>query len=117
MVVKHLMKGVEFMVKNIRVLLLLEQDQDFIRFFINNENGEYMDIDLNSNNQSNLRLLYQNLIRLTLEHKLDLNLEIQEHYNNYLFKEIAIEFIKDLQFEIDKVRLDTTIEDMKLILK
>lgn len=114
---KHLMKGEEFMVKNIRVLLLLEKNQDFIRFFINDEIGEYMDIDLNSNNQSNLRLLYQKLIKLTLQHKLDLNLEIQEHYNNYLFKEIAIEFIKDLQSEIDKVRLDTTIENLKLILK
>lgn len=109
--VKHLMKEEEYMDKIIKVMLLEEGGIDYIRFFLDDENIE--NINLNSNEQNTLRNIYKKMISMSIDSKLSLQLEYQVGYNKILFKEIADEFIKDLNGELEKIHNDTTLPDLQ----
>lgn len=106
----HLMKGEGFMDKVLEVLLLEEGYVDCLRIYFGDE--EFDDINLNSNDQSGLRIIYKKLIKLSLENKVSLNLKYQEGYNKNLFKEIADEFIRDLNTELKKISDDITLKSL-----
>lgn len=97
--------------KNIRVLLLEEEGVDYIRFFLDAD--ENVNINLNNNDQSSLRDIYKKMIAMSINNKLKLNLEYQEGYGKLLFKEIAEEFIRDLNIELDRIHNDTTISSLQ----
>lgn len=106
-----LMKGEGYMDKNIKVELLEENSIDYLRIYFGDE--EFEDINLNSNDQSGLRSIYKKLIKLTLENNLTLELEYQEGYSKVLFKEIASEFLSDLNKELSKISSDQTLKNLE----
>lgn len=106
-----LTKGEGYMDKNIKVQLLEESSIDYLRIFFGDE--EFEDINLNSNDQSGLRSIYKKLIKLSLENNLTLELEYQEGYSKVLFKEIAYEFLSDLNKELIKISSDETLKNLE----
>lgn len=100
----HLMKGEEYMGKDIQVILLEEDGVDYIRFLLSETETE--NINLNSNIQTSLRDVYKKMIVMSMTDKLVLKLEYQEGYSKILFKEIAVEFINDLNKELDAIYSD-----------
>ena len=100
------------MAKEIPVILLEDGDKDYLRLYVDESNE--LDIDLNSHDQTYLREIYKKLILLSLNEKVILNLEYDKGYNKSLFKEIAFEFIKSLNHELERIHEDVTLQSLEV---
>jgi len=76
------------------------EDKNYLVFNIDDEE---LNIDLNSNSQSNLRELFFKIIKKLFVDKVVFKLEIQEGYNESLYIDIAEDYIKKLNNEIENV--------------
>lgn len=76
------------------------EDKNYLVFNIDDEE---LNIDLNSNSQSNLRDLFFKIIKKLFVDKVVFKLEIQEGYNESLYIDIAEDYIKKLNNEIENV--------------
>lgn len=76
------------------------ENKNYLIFFVDNDE---LKIDLNSSEQSALRDLFYKIINKLFEHKVNFNLEIHDGYSEMLYIDIAKDYIKKLNDEIDKV--------------
>lgn len=68
-----------------------------------NIDGKQLNIDLNSDEQSNLRNLFYEIIKKLFTEKVEFVLQVQEDYKENLYVDIAKDYIKKLNDEIEKV--------------
>lgn len=68
-----------------------------------NIDGKQLNIDLNSDEQSNLRNLFYEIIKKLFTEKVEFVLQVQEDYKENLYVDIAEDYIKKLNDEIEKV--------------
>lgn len=68
-----------------------------------NIDGKQLNIDLNSEEQSNLRNLFYEIIKKLFTEKVEFELQVQEDYKEVLYIDIAKDYIKKLNDEIEKV--------------
>lgn len=92
-----------------KVELKKVEDKNYLVF---NIDGEELEIDLNSNSQSNLRDLFYKIINKLFVDKVVFKLEKQEGYNESLYIEIAEDYVKKLNNEIENV-YNNMPEDLK----
>ncbi len=82
-----------------KVKLIKENDDDILRFFLNKE----FDINLNSNDQSSIKNLFHEIIKIALDDDLKFNLDTSEHEQD-LFYDVAQDYINKLNNEIQTIR-------------
>lgn len=63
-----------------------------------------VDIDLNSEEQDSLRTLFNKVLNVVVKEEVTFKLTISENYNNVLFKEIAVEYIEQLNTKVKLIR-------------
>lgn len=68
-----------------------------------NIDGKQLNIDLNSDEQSNLRNLFYEIIKKLFTEKVEFVLQVQEDYKENLYVDIAEDYIEKLNDEIEKV--------------
>lgn len=85
----------------INVVLIENEGKNLLRFDIIDNS---INIDLNSEEQESLRTLFNRLLNVAVNEEITLKLKISEGYNNVLFKEIAVEYIEQLNTEIKLIR-------------
>lgn len=68
-----------------------------------NIDGKQLNIYLNSDEQSNLRNLFYEIIKKLFTEKVEFVLQVQEDYKENLYVDIAEDYIKKLNDEIEKV--------------
>lgn len=95
---------------NKTVFLTEKNGKDVLEFYITPTNS--MDIDLNEKDQTSLRKLFYEIIQQIFVEEFNFELSIDDNYNKNLFKEVAVEYIKQLNSEINKI-----IEDIPSELK
>lgn len=87
---------------NIKVTLLEKDGEDVLSFLFDEEEGI---IELNSDSfQEQMKKVFSNLLKLTLENDVLLDFVVCEGYTRGLYKEVCEEYIKDLQEELDKIK-------------
>lgn len=74
-----------------------------INYLVFNIDAEELNIDLNSSSQSNLRDLFYKIINKLFVEKIVFILEKQEGYSESLYIDIAEDYIKKLNNEIENV--------------
>lgn len=72
-------------------------------YLVFNIDAEELNIDLNSSSQSNLRDLFYKIINKLFVEKIVFKLEKQEGYSESLYIDIAEDYIKKLNNEIENV--------------
>lgn len=72
-------------------------------YLVFNIDGKQLNIDLNSDEQSNLRNLFYEIIKKLFTEKVEFVLQVQEDYKENLYVDIAEDYIKKLNDEIEKV--------------
>ena len=72
-------------------------------YLVFNIDAEELNIDLNSSSQSNLRDLFYKIINKLFVEKIVFTLEKQEGYSESLYIDIAEDYIKKLNNEIENV--------------
>lgn len=72
-------------------------------YLVFNIDGKQLNIDLNSDEQSNLRNLFYEIIKKLFTEKVEFVLQVQEDYKENLYVDIAEVYIKKLNDEIEKV--------------
>lgn len=72
-------------------------------YLVFNIDGKQLNIDLNSEEQSNLRNLFYEIIKKLFTEKVEFELQVQEDYKEVLYIDIAKDYIKKLNDEIEKV--------------
>lgn len=72
-------------------------------YLVFNIDDEELSIDLNSNSQSNLRDLFYKILKKLFVEKMVFTLEKQEGYSESLYIDIAEDYIKKLNNEIENV--------------
>lgn len=85
-----------------RVVLMEKNGKDIMEFNINSNTID--EIDLNSTDQTNLRNLFYKIINQVLIEDFEFLLEIEKNYKKNLYIEIATEYIKQLNVELDKIK-------------
>lgn len=85
-----------------RVVLMEKNGKDIMEFNINSNTID--EIDLNSTDQTNLRNLFYKIINQVLIEDFEFFLEIEQNYKKNLYIEIATEYIKQLNVELDKIK-------------
>lgn len=99
--------------KEIDVLLTVIGDSDVLIFNLDTEAPDKYVIDLNdSAGQVKIKEVFSKLLEMLLDEKLTLRLRIDEGYSKGLYKDVCLEYIKELNTEIDQV-----IESVKNALK
>ncbi len=86
--------------KNIEMILEERDNNDILSITIKNK--EYI-INLNSEDQTQLRTFFTAIIENLFEHKINIELKINEAYKNMMFIEIAQEYVKCLNEEIENI--------------
>ena len=87
---------------NKKVILMEKNGKDIMEFNINSNTID--EIDLNSKDQTNLRNLFYKIINQVLIEDFEFLLEIEQNYKKNLYIEIATEYIKQLNVELDKIK-------------
>lgn len=82
------------------VELKKKDEKNYLAF---NIDGKQLNIDLNSEEQSNLRNLFYEIIKKLFTKKVEFELQVQEDYKEVLYIDIAKDYIKKLNDEIEKV--------------
>ena len=85
----------------INVVLVESEGKNLLRFEIMDIS---VDIDLNSEEQDSLRTLFNKVLNVVVKEEVTFKLTISENYNNVLFKEIAAEYIEQLNTEVKLIR-------------
>ena len=85
-----------------RVKKKKKNGKDIMEFNINSNTID--EIDLNSTDQTNLRNLFYKIINQVLIEDFEFLLEIEQNYKKNLYIEIATEYIKQLNVELDKIK-------------
>jgi len=85
----------------INVILVESEGRNLLRFEIMDIS---VDIDLNSEEQDSLRTLFNKVLNVVVKEEVTFKLTISENYNNVLFKEIAAEYIEQLNTEVKLIR-------------
>lgn len=85
-----------------KVVLMEKNGKDIMEFNINSNTID--EIDLNSTDQTNLRNLFYKIINQVLIEDFEFLLEIEQNYKKNLYIEIATEYIKQLNVELDKIK-------------
>lgn len=85
----------------INVVLIENEGKNLLRFDMKDDS---INIDLNSEEQESLRNLFNKLLNVAVNEEITLKLKISEGYTNVLFKEIAEEYIGQLNAEIKSIR-------------
>lgn len=94
--------------KTINVILTLEDDEDILRFTIDED--LCLDIQLNSDTcQAEIKSVFSALIPLLVENDISLKFEPDKAYSKELYIDVCREYIKDLEREINNCKL--TIRD------
>lgn len=83
------------------VNLVQKEEKHFLEFNIPEHT---LSIDLNSEEQDSLRVLFNRILNIVVNKNIILELVINEDYNNILFKEIANEYIDSLNTELGLIR-------------
>lgn len=86
--------------KNIEMILEERDNNDILSITIKHK--EYI-INLNSEDQTQLRTFFTAIIENLFEHKINIELKINEAYKNMMFIEIAQEYVKCLNEEIENI--------------
>ena len=88
------------------------EDNDILGFMF--ADGESK-VNLNSERcQAELKKVFSKLIKLSLEKDVTLSLVIDEAFSRNLYKDVCSEYIKDLQNELDQIRVKIRKEMPKL---
>ena len=85
----------------INVVLVESEGKNLLRFEIMDIS---VDIDLNSEEQDSLRTLFNKVLNVVVKEEVTFKLTISENYNNVLFKEIAVEYIEQLNTKVKLIR-------------
>lgn len=83
------------------VKLLKENDKDILRFYFDKQ----YDIDLNSEDQSSIKELFYEIIKLSFENEIILKFNGDEHEQD-LFYDVAVDYVEKLNNEIKQIRND-----------
>lgn len=83
--------------------ITLKEDGGLDVLVFSNIGGEEISINLNSKDQSNLRLLFYKIIEEELENPFKFKLVVEEQYKKNLYIEIAEEYVKQLNGELSKI--------------
>lgn len=86
--------------KNIEMILEERENNDILSITIKNK--EYV-INLNSEDQTQLRTFFTAIIEDLFNHKIVVELKINEAYKNMMFIEVAQEYVKCLNEEIENI--------------
>lgn len=95
--------------ENKKVILKEKNSKDILEFEVGN--GETLDIDINSTDQSNLRNLFYKIIQECLKEPFSFQLSIEDGYNKSLYIDVSQEYIKQLNIELNKI-LDEVPEEL-----
>ena len=85
-----------------KVKLFEEENNSYLEFNINNTCK--MKINLNSDDQTDLRNLFYSIIEQATKEDFNFELEVLEGYNKTLYKEISEEYIRQLNQELLKIK-------------
>lgn len=86
--------------RTIKVKLRKEGDSDILEFCL----SPNQTINLNQDNQEAIKSIFCTLISILKDTDVVLELETEKNFDSDLMKEVAADYIKDLNIEIDNVR-------------
>lgn len=86
--------------REIKVKLRKEGDADVLEFCLSPSRT----LDLNQDNQEAIKSMFCALISILKDSDVALKLEVEKGFDSDLMKEVAADYIKDLNVEIDNVR-------------
>ena len=94
-----------------KIVKLKEKDGfDVLEFNINDT--ETLEININSNDQSNLRKLFYQIITESMKSEFGLELKVEDGYKKQLYIDVATEYVKQLNTELKKI-IEEIPEDLK----
>ena len=94
------MKGAKYMEN--KIVTLKETDGlDILEFDIND--GTVLTININSNDQKDLRKLFYQVIKEAMKAEFQFELKVEDGYKKQLYIEVSTEYIKQLNAELSKI--------------
>lgn len=89
----------------IEVLLTTRADADVLQFQLDEEHPETYSVNLNStSSQNELKQVFSKLLELLMEEDIVLELSVADGYKKGLYKDVCVEYIKDLNHELIQVK-------------
>ena len=89
----------------VNVKLSTLNNDDVLIFYLEDEAQQQYFVNLNdSNNQSEMKIVFTKLLELLLDYDIVLNLVFDDNYNKGLYKDVCTEYINDLNREIKQVK-------------
>lgn len=90
----------------IEVKLTESEGADVLVFGLDKEKPEEYQVNLNSTgSQNELKRVFSKLLDMLLQDDISLELVVAEDYRRVLYKEVCKEYIKDLNREMDQVKI------------
>lgn len=89
----------------IKVKLHKDNDVDLLEFNLGAGKNHKLNISL-EDNQSDIKNMFCDLVEMLEESSIELELDVKEGYDNRLLEEVAAEYIKDLNKELENVRAE-----------
>ena len=91
--------------KTICVRLKTVDQSDVLTFDLDEENPEKYVVNLNdANSQNSLKQVFVKLLNILIDSDIELSLEIDENYKKGLYKDVCIEYINELNKELEDVK-------------
>ncbi len=91
--------------KQIKVKLRKDNDLDLLEFSLGAGKNHKLNINL-EDNQSDIKAMFCDLVEMLEENSIELELDVMEGYDNKLLEEVSVEYIKDLNKELENVRAE-----------
>ena len=91
--------------KQINVKLYKDNGVDLLEFNISADNNHKLNMNL-EDNQSDIKSMFCDLVEILENSSIELKLNVIEGYDNKLLEEVSVEYIKDLNKELENVRAE-----------
>lgn len=92
-------------VKQVKVELYKDDDVDLLEFGLGTGKSHKLNINL-EDNQSDIKTMFCDLVEMLEESPVVLELDVAEGYDNKLLEEVSVEYVKDLNKELENVRAE-----------
>lgn len=91
--------------KQINVKLYKDNGVDLLEFNISADSNHKLNMNL-EDNQSDIKAMFCDLVEILENSSIELKLNVMEGYDNKLLEEVSVEYIKDLNKELENVRTE-----------
>jgi len=91
--------------KQIKVKLYKDNGIDLLEFSVSASKKHKLNINL-EDNQSDIKSMFCDLVEMLEESSIELELDVIEGYDNKLLEEVSVEYVKDLNKELENVRAE-----------